>query len=81
MSTSGRIESALATYQGNGVIEPEPAQLLVQGNKNHNRIESYSSTSQASPSSNSKNPLKTFNKEPTGRVDSGEQEAEPGVEV
>ncbi|CAH7687335.1 hypothetical protein PPACK8108_LOCUS22109 [Phakopsora pachyrhizi] len=88
MSTSGKIESALAAYQGNGVIEygsealrPEPAQLLVQGNNNHNRFASNPSTSQAGSSSNFSNPLKTFNKEPTGRVKSGEQEAEPGVEV
>ncbi|KAI8458082.1 hypothetical protein BY996DRAFT_6553234 [Phakopsora pachyrhizi] len=88
MSTSGKIESALAAYQGNGVIEycsevlrPAPAQLLVQGNNNHNRFASNPSTSQAGPSSNSKIHLKTFNKEPTGRVDSGEQEAVPGVEV
>ncbi|CAH7688429.1 hypothetical protein PPACK8108_LOCUS23397 [Phakopsora pachyrhizi] len=39
------------------------------------------STSQAGPYSNSKNPLKTFNKESTGREESGEQEAEPGVEL
>ncbi|CAH7690284.1 hypothetical protein PPACK8108_LOCUS25583 [Phakopsora pachyrhizi] len=88
MSTSGKIESALAAYQGNGVIEycsevlrPAPAQLMVQGNNNHNRFASNPSTSQAGPSSNSKSHLKTFNKEPTGRVDSGEQEAVPGVEV
>ncbi|CAH7684606.1 hypothetical protein PPACK8108_LOCUS18900 [Phakopsora pachyrhizi] len=50
MSTSGEIKSALAAYKGNN---------------NHNRFSSKPSTSQAGPSSNSKNPLKTFNKEPT----------------
>ncbi|CAH7669217.1 hypothetical protein PPACK8108_LOCUS3801 [Phakopsora pachyrhizi] len=67
MSTSGKIETPLAAYQGNGVIEYGFA--------------SDPSTSQAGPYLNSKNPLKTFNKESTGRVESGEQEAEPGVEV
>ncbi|CAH7669543.1 hypothetical protein PPACK8108_LOCUS4173 [Phakopsora pachyrhizi] len=65
MSTSGRIETALAAYQGNN---------------NHKIFASNPSTSQAGPYSNSKNPLKKFNKESTGRVESGEQEAEPGVE-
>ncbi|CAH7666298.1 hypothetical protein BY996DRAFT_6617668 [Phakopsora pachyrhizi] len=69
ISTSGKIESALAAYQGNGVIEYMSEVITITTDL----YPTHQPPKQV--------PLKTYNKEPTGRVDSGEQEAVPALEV